>query len=142
MEGSLVLLGGDPGIGKSTLLLQAVGAMASEGKKALYVSGEESSRQVAMRAERIGTENEDIYVLCETDIDQVTASIKETGPLVVVIDSIQTMYRSDMSSAPGSVSQVRECAALLHAPCQSRGLSHFSCEPCYKIGCDSGTHGA
>ena len=138
VEGSLVLLGGDPGIGKSTLLLQAAGKMAAGGKKVLYVSGEESVRQVAMRAERIGIVSEDILVLCETDIDLVIEGIKETAPLVVVIDSIQTMYRSDMASAPGSVSQVRECAALLMRLAKSEGYPVFLVSHVTKSGAIAG----
>lgn len=125
VEASLVLIGGDPGIGKSTLLLQAVEKLAHKDKKALYVSGEESAKQVAMRAERIGINNENILVLCETDIDAVIQSIKETKPSVVVIDSIQTMYQSDMSSAPGSVAQVRECASILMRLAKSEGYPVF-----------------
>lgn len=125
VEGSLVLIGGDPGIGKSTLLLQAVDRLAKVGETALYVSGEESARQVAMRAERIGVDNDNILMLCETDIDLVIQSIKETAPSVAVIDSIQTMYQSEMSSAPGSVSQVRECAAQLMRTAKSGGCPIF-----------------
>ena len=138
VEGSLVLLGGDPGIGKSTLLLQAVGKMAAEGRKALYVSGEESSRQVAMRAERIGIDSEDVFMLCETDIDLVIEGIREIKPLVVVIDSIQTMYQSDMSSAPGSVSQVRECAAQLMRLAKSEGYPIFLVSHVTKSGAIAG----
>ena len=125
VQGSLVLIGGEPGIGKSTLLLQVADKLAVEGKKALYVSGEESARQVAMRAERIGIANADISVLCETDINEVTQSIKETAPSVVIVDSIQTMYQGEMSSAPGSVSQVRECAALLMRVAKQEGYPIF-----------------
>ncbi len=125
VQGSLVLIGGEPGIGKSTLLLQVADKLAAEGRKALYISGEESARQVAMRAERIGIKNADISVLCETDINEVTHNIKEAAPSVVIVDSIQTMYQSDMSSAPGSVSQVRECAALLMRVAKQEGYPIF-----------------
>ncbi len=113
VEGSLILIGGDPGIGKSTLLLQATDKLTKDGKKALYVSGEESAKQVALRAERIGVDNNDIMILCETDILSVIEHIRQISPSVVIIDSIQTMYQNEMTSAPGSVSQVRECTAML-----------------------------
>lgn len=111
--GSLVLVGGDPGIGKSTLLLQMCRNISDEGKKVLYVSGEESLRQIKMRAERLGTFSRDISILCETDLDIISNSITDMMPDVVIIDSIQTMYREDVGSAPGSVSQVREATSIL-----------------------------
>jgi len=111
--GSLVLVGGDPGIGKSTLLLQMCRNLSEEGKKVLYVSGEESLRQIKMRAERLGTFSRDISILCETDLDIISNSITDMMPDVVIIDSIQTMYREDVGSAPGSVSQVREATSIL-----------------------------
>ena len=111
--GSLVLVGGDPGIGKSTLLLQMCRNLSDEGKKVLYVSGEESLRQITMRAERLGTFSRDISILCETDLDIISNSITDMMPDVVIIDSIQTMYREDVGSAPGSVSQVREATSIL-----------------------------
>lgn len=111
--GSLVLVGGDPGIGKSTLLLQMCRNLSNEGKKVLYVSGEESLRQIKMRAERLGTFSRDISILCETDLDIISNSITDMMPDVVIIDSIQTMYREDVGSAPGSVSQVREATSIL-----------------------------
>ena len=111
--GSLVLVGGDPGIGKSTLLLQMCRNLSDEGKKVLYVSGEESLRQIKMRAERLGTFSRDISILCETDLDIISNSITDLMPDVVIIDSIQTMYREDVGSAPGSVSQVREATSIL-----------------------------
>lgn len=111
--GSLVLVGGDPGIGKSTLLLQMCRNLSDEGKKVLYVSGEESLRQIKMRAERLGTFSRDIFILCETDLDIISNSITDMMPDVVIIDSIQTMYREDVGSAPGSVSQVREATSIL-----------------------------
>lgn len=113
VAGSLVLVGGDPGIGKSTLLLQMCRVLAAAGYKVLYVSGEESPRQLKMRAERIGEFNENLYILCETDLDKVSDNIMNTKPDVVIIDSIQTMYREDIDSAPGSVGQVREATSFL-----------------------------
>jgi DNA repair protein RadA/Sms len=111
IEGAVVLVGGEPGVGKSTLLLQAAEMVAKTGRAALYVSGEESARQVRMRAGRIGANSENLFMLCETDIDSVIEAMnKYTAPLVV-IDSIQTMQKSELSTSMGSVSQVRECAA-------------------------------
>ena len=113
VTGSLVLVGGDPGIGKSTLLLQMCRVLAASGYRVLYVSGEESLRQLKMRAERIGEFNENLYILCETDLDKVSDNIANAKPDVVIIDSIQTMYREDVDSAPGSVGQVREATSFL-----------------------------
>jgi DNA repair protein RadA/Sms len=111
VPGSLLLVGGDPGIGKSTLLLQASHALASQGRKVLYVSGEESVRQTKLRADRLGALSDRLFVLCETNLDQVDGAIAEVRPDLLVIDSIQTVYRPDVPSAPGSVAQVRECTA-------------------------------
>jgi len=111
VPGSLLLVGGDPGIGKSTLLLQASHDLTSRGLKVLYVSGEESVRQTKMRADRLGAVSERLYVLCETNLDLMEEAIAEVRPDFLVIDSIQTVYRPDVPSAPGSVAQVRECTA-------------------------------
>lgn len=113
VSGSLVLLGGDPGIGKSTLLLQAGDALSSRGKKVLYISGEESVRQVRMRADRLGIEGENIFIVNETNIDFIVEYISDVKPGLVIVDSIQTMYTSVIGSAPGSVAQLRECTARL-----------------------------
>ena len=113
VKGSLVLIGGDPGIGKSTLLLQVTKNLSSAGQKVLYVSGEESLKQIKMRAERVGSDFQDMYVFCETNLTEIEEVINREKPSVVVIDSIQTMYTVEVSSAPGSVSQVREATALL-----------------------------
>ena len=123
--GSLVLVGGDPGIGKSTLLLQMCRNLSDEGKKVLYVSGEESLRQIKMRAERLGTFSRDISILCETDLDIISNSITDMMPDVVIIDSIQTMYREDVGSAPGSVSQVREATSILMRIAKGRHITVF-----------------
>lgn len=111
VPGSLLLVGGDPGIGKSTLLLQTSNSLAGEGLTVLYVSGEESVRQTKLRADRLGALSERLFVLCETNLDLVEQSIEEVKPDFLVIDSIQTVYRPDVPSAPGSVAQVRECTA-------------------------------
>jgi DNA repair protein RadA/Sms len=113
VKGSLVLIGGDPGIGKSTILLQVTKNLVNSGEKVLYVSGEESLRQIKLRANRLGKDFDNLLLLCETNLDAVTEVIKKNVPTTVVIDSIQTMYREDIASAPGSVSQVREATSLL-----------------------------
>ncbi len=110
VPGSVTLVGGDPGIGKSTLMLQQAMALAHPERPVLYVSGEESARQTKMRAERLGPCGEHLYVLAETNIDAVLEAIEELRPGLVVVDSIQTMYKPLFESAPGSISQVRECA--------------------------------
>lgn len=112
VSGSLVLVGGDPGIGKSTLLLQVCKNLTGRGRRVLYISGEESLQQIKMRAERIGELGEDMLLLCETNLDVIKGAIQKVKPEVVVIDSIQTMYNEAVSSAPGSVSQVRESTAV------------------------------
>lgn len=108
VKGSLVLVGGDPGIGKSTLLLQVCRHLAKDRKEVLYISGEESLQQIRLRAERLGDFSDTLSLLCETNVDAVEDAIRKSSPAVVVIDSIQTMYQEQVSSAPGSVSQVRE----------------------------------
>ena len=112
VPGGVVLLGGDPGIGKSTLLLQAMAAIGAT-KKALYVTGEESVEQVALRAQRLGLINAPVSLLAEVQLEAIVAAIGSEAPEVVVIDSIQTAYTEALTSAPGSVAQVRECAAQL-----------------------------
>jgi len=113
VEGGVVLIGGDPGIGKSTLLLQALDALQRGGQKTLYVTGEESGAQVALRARRLGLDGSQVKVLAEIGLDKILATLASTRPDVAVIDSIQTVYSDQLSSAPGSVAQVRECAAHL-----------------------------
>ena len=112
VRGSLILVGGDPGIGKSTLLLQVCKNL-SDDKKVLYISGEESLKQIKLRAMRLGEFKNPVSMLCETDLDVIKESIKEYKPDVVVVDSIQTMYNAEVGSAPGSVSQVRESTNVL-----------------------------
>ncbi len=125
VQGSLVLVGGDPGIGKSTLLLQACRMISAQGRKVLYISGEESARQIKMRADRIGQFTGDMKLLAETNLDLIESTIEECGPDVVVIDSIQTMYREDVSSAPGSVSQVRESTNALLKIAKGKNITMF-----------------
>lgn len=112
VQGSAVLIGGHPGAGKSTLLLQTMASLASR-YSCLYVTGEESPQQVAMRAKRLGLQADDLKLLAETDIDQIATAAQTHKPQILVVDSIQVMHLDDIQSAPGSVSQVRECAALL-----------------------------
>ncbi len=125
VEGALMLVGGDPGIGKSTLLLQACAHLADNGKKILYISGEESAKQIKMRAARLGVKEGELYVLAENAMDAIEEKIDRLGPDYIVIDSIQTMYRPEMSSAPGSVSQVRESAGILMRIAKTTGASIF-----------------
>lgn len=122
VKGSLVLLGGEPGIGKSTLILQICDKVKGEGK-VLYVSGEESAEQIKMRADRLGIHNDDILFLGETDIDVVNQAIIEINPKLVIIDSIQTMYSEEISAAAGSVSQVREITSQVMRVCKSRSIT-------------------
>jgi len=123
VPGSLVLVGGDPGIGKSTLALQAAFRLAQAGRPVLYVAGEESAQQTRMRAERLGAVSRGVWVVAETDLDAVLGSVRKLRPALVVVDSIQTVYRPDVPSAPGSVGQVRECAAALLQLAKSEGTA-------------------
>lgn len=125
VKGSLILVGGDPGIGKSTLLLQVCRQLADKNHGVLYVSGEESLRQIKMRAMRIGSMNEKVKLFCETNLDIIEDTIKRTKPEIVIIDSIQTMFLEDISSAPGSVSQVREATGILMRLAKEQGVSVF-----------------
>lgn len=125
VPGSLTLVGGDPGIGKSTLLLQVCRHMAADGKKILYISGEESLQQIKLRANRIGNFSEQMLLMCETSLEIVEQTLKQQMPAVAVIDSIQTMYHEEISSAPGSVSQVRESTNVLLQLAKGLGISIF-----------------
>jgi DNA repair protein RadA/Sms len=122
VPGSIVLLGGDPGIGKSTLLLQIA---ITESLKVLYVSGEESDRQIRMRADRLGLKNEKCYLLTETNLEKILLQAKELCPELIVIDSIQTLFSSNIESSPGSISQVRECTAQLLRFAKQTGIPVF-----------------
>lgn len=125
VPGSLTLVGGDPGIGKSTLLLQVCRHMAADGKKVLYISGEESLQQIKLRANRIGDFSDRMLLLCETSLETVEQTLKKQMPAVAVIDSIQTMYHEEISAAPGSVSQVRESTNVLLQLAKGLGISIF-----------------
>ena len=122
VPGGVILLGGDPGIGKSTLLLQAAAALGAL-HRTLYVTGEESTEQIALRAHRLGLVNAPIELLAEVQLESIVAAVKATAPEVVVVDSIQTIYTEALTSAPGSVAQVRECAAQLTRLAKQRGVA-------------------
>jgi DNA repair protein RadA/Sms len=122
VPGGVVLIGGDPGIGKSTLLLQALAGMGAS-RKVLYLSGEESVQQIALRAQRIGADARNVLVVAEINLEKVLAVLKAERPEIVVIDSIQTVYSSTLQSAPGSVAQVRECAAQLTLTAKQSGTA-------------------
>ena len=124
VRGSVVLVGGAPGVGKSTLLLQLCG-LVGRSEKILYVTGEESRRQLKMRAQRLGVSDGEIYVLAETDLGEIGAAIDSTEPTVVIIDSIQTMFDPELAAAPGSVSQVRECTMSIMRRAKADGFATF-----------------
>lgn len=125
VQGSLVLVGGDPGIGKSTLLLQVCQRLSDAGKNVLYISGEESLKQIKLRADRMGRFSDSLYLLCETNLDLIRQTIERQKPDVVVIDSIQTMYNEEVGSAPGSVSQVRESTNVLMQLAKGMNIAVF-----------------
>ena len=124
VKGSLILVGGDPGIGKSTLLLQICNNIAGE-KSVLYVSGEESAAQIKMRASRLGIKNESLFILPETELETILASAVDVNPEIVIIDSIQTIFKNDISSAPGSVTQVREATHYLMRYAKENNVAVF-----------------
>lgn len=125
VPGSVILIGGDPGIGKSTLLLQALNKLSANGKKVLYVSGEESIRQTKMRAERLGVSSFNLFVHAENSLETIIKGIMDVKPMAVVIDSIQTIFMADLQSAPGTVSQVRESSGRLIYLAKKTGTSIF-----------------
>lgn len=122
VKGSLTLLGGEPGIGKSTLILQICDKVKGEGK-VLYVSGEESAEQIKIRADRLGINNEDILFLGETDMDSIETMILKIKPKLVIIDSVQTIYSNEITSSPGSVSQVREITSKIMRTCKQEAIT-------------------
>ena len=123
VEGGVVLIGGDPGIGKSTLLLQALDSLQRSGQNTLYVTGEESGAQVALRSRRLGLDKSQVKVLAEIGLEKILATLEAQQPHIAVIDSIQTVYSEQLTSAPGSVAQVRECAAHLTCYAKSSGTA-------------------
>src|SRR5699024_5218017 len=125
VPGSLVLIGGDPGIGKSTLLLQISSQLAEKSLQVLYISGEESARQTKLRADRLDVTADSLYVLPETNLVDIVHQIEQINPSFVVIDSIQTIFREEVTSAPGSVSQVRECTSELMKIAKTNGIPIF-----------------
>ena len=124
VPGGLVLIGGDPGIGKSTLLLQICGHLGKE-RTVLYVSGEESARQIKLRAERLGVDSDKLLLLCETDVDTILETVRAEKPDILVVDSIQTVSLADVASSPGSVTQVRECTSALMRAAKSMDMPTF-----------------
>lgn len=125
VRGSLTLISGAPGIGKSTLLLQSSNSIAARYGKVLYVSGEESEEQIKMRGDRLNISSKELFILSETNMDNIAGTIEELKPIFVIIDSIQTLYKPSINSAPGSVSQVRECSNELMRIGKSKGISFF-----------------
>ena len=123
VEGGVVLIGGDPGIGKSTLLLQALDALQRKGLRTLYVTGEESGAQVALRSRRLGLERSEVQVMAEIQLEKILSTLHKERPQIAVIDSIQTVYSDQLTSAPGSVAQVRECAAHLTRAAKATGTA-------------------
>ena len=122
VAGSMTLLGGDPGIGKSTILLQAARNMAASGIDVIYISGEESLRQIKMRGKRIGDTSDHLRFLCETDLDAVTDILREEKPGLAIIDSIQTMYSAQVQASPGSLAQIREATGILLRLAKEEGI--------------------
>jgi len=123
VPGGVVLIGGDPGIGKSTLLLQALDGLHRQGLRTLYVTGEESAAQVSLRAHRLGLGDSEVPVMAETQLEVIQATVQQQQPQLVVIDSIQTVFSDQLTSAPGSVAQVRECAAMLTRMAKREGIT-------------------
>ena len=125
VEGSLILIGGEPGIGKSTLTLQSMGHLARFGKKVLYVSGEESATQIKLRAERLNALSENLLVCSEICVEEILQLLDKVDPDVLVLDSVQTFYTSDLQSAPGSIGQVREVAFKIFQAIKHRNIPTF-----------------
>jgi len=125
VPGSLVLIGGEPGVGKSTLLLQVAATVAAAGQTVLYVSGEESERQLKLRGQRLGLAAPELYIMPETQLEQIEAEVQRLRPALVVADSIQTIYTAELDSAPGNISQIRECATRFLYLAKSSGIPFF-----------------
>lgn len=125
VPGSLVLIGGDPGIGKSTLLMQLSADLSNSGHRVLYVSGEESLKQTRLRASRLGVQSKELFIYAETDLELIRHSIEEVQPRFIIVDSIQTVHHPEVTSAPGSVSQVRECTSELMRIAKTKGIATF-----------------
>ena len=125
VPGSLILIGGDPGIGKSTLLLQVASLLANKQERVLYISGEESVRQTKLRAERLAVQSNELYIYSETNLSQIHETVHQVKPKFIVVDSIQTIYHPEVTSAPGSVSQVRECTAELMRIAKTENIGIF-----------------
>ncbi|PIC63522.1 DNA repair protein RadA [Sporosarcina sp. P13] len=125
VPGSLILIGGDPGIGKSTLLLQVSSLLANQQQRVLYISGEESIRQTKLRAERLGVKSDELYIYAETDLGMIHETVDAVQPKFVIVDSIQTVHHPEVTSAPGSVSQVRECTAELMRIAKTQNIAIF-----------------
>lgn len=123
VKGSLILIAGDPGIGKSTLLLQSSGNLASAGLKVLYVSAEESSSQIKLRAQRLNVQSDNLFIYSQTNLEQINEQVKSIKPDILIIDSIQAIFSQNISSSPGSVSQVRECGNVLMTIAKSLGIT-------------------
>ena len=140
VPGSVILIGGDPGIGKSTLLLQISALLAATGKSTLYISGEESTQQIKLRAHRLNISEEQLYVLSETSVNQILSQIERLEPQLVVVDSIQAVYLEELESSAGSISQVRECAATLLRMAKSRSMPIFIVGHVTKEGAIAGPH--
>ncbi|MEO0079968.1 MAG: DNA repair protein RadA [candidate division WOR-3 bacterium] len=138
VPGSLLLLGGEPGIGKSTLMLQVCDRLGKNGAKVLYVSGEESAEQVRLRAERLGTDTRSLFVLCTVDLEEIVDGVQEVEPGLLVVDSIQSVFTANLTSAPGSVGQVRECTAELLRLAKSRTITTFVIGHVTKFGAIAG----
>ena len=122
---SIILIAGDPGVGKSSLTLAVCAHVARNGRRVLYVTGEESSRQIRMRAERLNALADELFICAENNFERITQHVEKISPQLLIVDSIQTIYKSDIESAPGSVSQVRECSAGLMRFSKSHGVTTF-----------------
>jgi len=138
VDGSLILIGGDPGIGKSTLMLQVLAKLSGIGKKSLYVSGEESVRQLSMRGKRLNSGGDSLFIVAETDLDSILAMVEQSKYDALVIDSIQTVFHPDVSSTPGSVTQIREAAMQFMKLAKSTGLPTFLVGHVTKVGAIAG----